>query len=122
MSVKHSIVSSLLTPSKLLIAIFGNPKQRFQVSFPVYRVSGTNRKQYVMPDLGIRAVQGHSTRGDVGLEYLIAAQDKLRAEQSYLAFLSVSMAQIAHHGQVLCRPNPSFLVALQAAELQFTLL
>ena len=75
MSVKHSIVNSLLTPSKLLIAVCGNPKQRFQVSFPVYRVSGTNRKQYVMPDIGLRAVQGHSTRGDVSLEYLIAAQE-----------------------------------------------
>ena len=57
--------------------------------FPVYRVSGTNRKQYVMPDIGIRAVQGHSTRGDISLEYLIAAQEKLRAEQEYVPFLCV---------------------------------
>ena len=74
MSAKHSIANSLLTPSTVLAAIFGNPKQRFQVSCPVYRVSGTNRKQYVMPDIGLRAVQGRSTRGDVNLEYLIAAQ------------------------------------------------
>ena len=81
MSVKHSIVNSLLTPSKLLVAIFGNPKQRFQVPFPTYRVSGTSRKQYVMPDIGLRAVQGHSTRGDISLESWIAAQEKLRAKQ-----------------------------------------
>ena len=81
MRAKHSIVKHVLTPSKLFIAIFGNPKQRFQVPFPVYRVSGTNRKQYVMPDIGLRSVQGHSTRGDISLEYLIAAQEKLRAEQ-----------------------------------------
>ena len=80
MRVKHSIANSLLTPSQLPIAIFRNPNQRFQVSFPAYRVSGTSRKQYVMPDIGLRAVQGHSTRGDVSLEYLIAAQEKLRAE------------------------------------------
>ena len=35
MRANHSIVNSLLTPSKLLVAIFGNPKQRFQVSFLV---------------------------------------------------------------------------------------
>ena len=76
MSVKHSIVNSLLTPSALLIPIFGNPKTTFASVFPVYRVSGINRKQYVITDIGLRAVQGHSTRGDISLEYLIAAQEK----------------------------------------------
>ena len=80
-SIKISIVNSLINPAKFLVAIFDRPKQRFQVSFPVYRVSGTSRKQVVMPDIGRRAVQGHSTRSDIGLEYLIAAQEKLRAEQ-----------------------------------------
>ena len=75
MSARHSVVNNLLTPSKLLVAIFANPKQRFQVSFPTYRVSGSSRKQYVMPDIGLRAVQGHSTRGDTSLEYLIAAPE-----------------------------------------------
>ena len=42
-----------------------------------------------MPDIGLRAVQGHSTRGDISLEYLIAAQDKLTAEQKDLPFLCV---------------------------------
>ena len=73
MNAMHSIVNHLLTPSKLLVAI-ANPKQRFQVSFPTYRVSGSGRKQYVMPDIGLRAVRGHSTRGDISLEYLLAAQ------------------------------------------------
>ena len=74
MSTKNSIVNSLLNATKLLLAIFANPKQHFQISFPVYRVSGTNRKTFVMPDIGLQAVQGHSTRSDVGLEYLIATQ------------------------------------------------
>ena len=81
MRIKNRIVNSLLNPAKLLVAIFANPKQRFQVSFPVYRVSGTSRKQFVMPDIGLRTVQGHSTRSDFGLEYLIPAQESLRAEQ-----------------------------------------
>ena len=75
MNARHSVANNLLTPSKLLVAIFANPKQRFQVSFPTYRVSGSSRQQYVMPDIGLRAVQGHSTRGDVILECLIAAQE-----------------------------------------------
>ena len=75
MNARHGIIDNLLTPSKLLVAIFGNPKQRFQVYFPTYRVSGSSRKQYVMPDIGLRAVQGHSTRGDISLEYLKAAQE-----------------------------------------------
>ena len=74
MSARHSIVNNLLTPSQLLVAMFANPNQRFQVSFPTYRMSGSSRKQYVMPDIGLRAVQGHSTGGDTSLEYLIAAQ------------------------------------------------
>ena len=46
-------------------------------------------KQYVMPDICLRAVRGHSTRGDISLEYLIAAQDKLIAEQEELPLLCV---------------------------------
>ena len=68
MTINNSILTSFLTPPKLLIAVCTNPKARFQFSYPVYRVSGTNRKQYVMPDIGLRAVQGQSTRGDVSLE------------------------------------------------------
>ena len=89
MNARRSVVNKLLTPSKLLVATFANPKQRVQVSFPTYRVSGSGLKQYVMPDIGHRAVQGHSTRGDICLEYLIAAQDKLTAEQKDLPFLCV---------------------------------
>ena len=105
MSVKNSIVNSLLTPSRVLIAILGNPKQRFQVSFPLCRVSGTSRKQHVMPDIGLRAVQGHSTRGDVSLEYLIAVQEKLRAEHKSLHF-SASMEQITQRGKYCADPLP----------------
>ena len=59
MNVKNSILNSRLTPAKkkLLIAVFTNPKSRFQFLYPVYRVSGTNRKQFVMPDIGLRAAQ-----------------------------------------------------------------
>ena len=82
-------LTSLLTPAKLLIAVFTNPKARYQFSYPAYRVSGTSRKLFVMPDIGLRAVQGHSTRGDVSLEYLIAAQEKVRATQKELPCLCV---------------------------------
>ena len=64
-----------------------------------------------MPDIGLRAVQGHSTRGDSSLEYLKAAQEQLSAEQEDLPFLCV-------HGtdhtawKLLCRPTPSFAVSL----------
>ena len=58
MSARHRVVNNLLTPSTLLVAIFANPKQRFQVSCPTHRVSGSGRKQYVMPDIGFRAVSG----------------------------------------------------------------
>ena len=79
MNAKSSVLNSLLTPAKLLIAGFTKLKTRFQFSYPVYRVSGTSRKQFVMPDIGFRAVQGHSTRRDIGLGYLIAAKESLNA-------------------------------------------
>ena len=48
-------------------------------------MSGTNHKQYVMPDIGLRAVQGHSTRGDISLAYLIAAQEQFESRTSRFA-------------------------------------
>ena len=58
------------------------PTQRsgFSFLFIVYRVSGPNRKQYVLPDIGIRAFQGHSVRDDIGPEYLMAAQERLNLD------------------------------------------
>ena len=87
MNIRNCLVSSMLTPAKLLVAVFSNPKARFQFSFPVYRVSGTSRKHFVMPDIGLRAVQGHSTRKDIGPGYLIAAKESLRADQEYVPCL-----------------------------------
>ena len=49
---------------------------RFQLSYPVYRVSGVGQRQLHIPDIGIRALQGHS-RDDVGIIVLISAQEKL---------------------------------------------
>ena len=40
-------------------------------------MSGPNRRQYVLPDIGIRATQGHSLRDVIGPEYLMAAQERL---------------------------------------------
>ena len=71
---------NLQTPAKLLVAILTNPKSRFQVSFPVYRVSGPNQKQFVLPDIELRATQGHSVRADVGPGYLMAAQERLNMD------------------------------------------
>ena len=75
---------SLLTPAKLLLAVFTNSKARFQVAFPVYRVSGTSRKQFVMPEIGLRAIQGHFIRNGAGPGYLIAAQECLNLYQEDL--------------------------------------
>ena len=48
-------------------------------------MSGTSRKQVLMPDIGLRAVQGHSTHRDTGLGYLISAQESLNADQGLCA-------------------------------------
>ena len=49
-----------------LALISTNPKARFQLSYPVYRVSGVRQRTFHLPDIGIRALQGHS-RDDVGI-------------------------------------------------------
>ena len=38
----------------------------------MYRVRGQHRKQYFLPDIGMRATQGHSVRDDLGSGYLMA--------------------------------------------------
>ena len=75
--------TNLQTPTKLLNAVFTNQNARFQLSFPVYRVSGPTRKRFVLPDIGIRATQGHSVRDDVGPGYLRTSQERLNADQKY---------------------------------------
>ena len=42
---------------------------------------GPNRKQYVLPDIGIRATQRHSIREDTGSGYLLAAQARLSMDK-----------------------------------------
>ena len=39
--------TNILTPGKLLAAIYTNPKARFQLTFPVYRVSGRGTATHV---------------------------------------------------------------------------
>ena len=68
---------NLRTPVKLLVEILAKPKAQFQVSFLVYRVIGPNQKQFVLPDIGLRAIQGHSVRDDLGPGYLMVAQERL---------------------------------------------
>ena len=76
--------NNLQTPAKLLHAVFTNTKAQFQFSLPEYSVSGHSRRQYVLPDIGIRATQGHSLREDAGPGYLMAAQERLNADQQDL--------------------------------------
>ena len=72
-----SFKANLQTPAKLINVVFNNPNAKFQFSFPVYRMSGRSRRQYVLPDIGIRAAQIHSLRDDIGPEYLMAVQERL---------------------------------------------
>ena len=65
-----------LTPGKLLALVYTNPKARFQLSYPLYRVSGVGQRRFLIPDIGIRALQGHS-RDDVGPEVLTSAHEEL---------------------------------------------
>ena len=67
----------MCTPAKLPAGVYDNPKARFQLSFPVYRVSGQGNRSFVVPAIGIRAFQCHSMRPDLGLSYLYAAQELL---------------------------------------------
>ena len=62
-----------LTPGKLLALVYTNPKTRFQLTYPAYRVSGVGQRNFHIPDSEIRALQGHS-RDDVGIVLLIKAQ------------------------------------------------
>ena len=57
-----------LHQANLLSVIYTNPKARFQITFPVYRVSGHGTRRFLIPGIGIRATQGHSLREDVGPE------------------------------------------------------
>ena len=57
MGVKSSIVNSLLYPFKIACRYICQSNTTFSGVFPVYRAIGTNRKQYVMPDISLRAVQ-----------------------------------------------------------------
>ena len=79
-----SFKTNCQTPAKLINTVFPNAKARFQLSFPVYRVSGQNRRQSVLSDIGIRATQGHSMRDGAGPGYLMAAQARLNMDQEDL--------------------------------------
>ena len=67
----------LHTPGNLLNIVYSLPKTRFQHAFQVYRVSGQGLSQFLLPEIGTRAVQGHSTRNDMSVEFLTAAQERL---------------------------------------------
>ena len=73
---KYSTRQHMLTPGKLLAEIYTNPKARFQLTSAVYRASGHGQRSFLVPEIGIRATQGHS-RDDVGPEVLCAAQELL---------------------------------------------
>ena len=56
-------------------------RQGFSCLCPVYRVCGANRRQYVLVDIGIRAIQGHLIREDLVSGYLMAAQERLSLDK-----------------------------------------
>ena len=74
----------ILTLGKLQIVICTSPKARFQLTFPVYRVSGQGQRRFLIPEIGILVTQGHC-RDDVLPEVLWASQERLRYndEDSY---------------------------------------
>ncbi len=43
-------------------------------------MSGPNRRQFVLPDIVVRATQGHYVRDDAGPGYLMAAQERLNLD------------------------------------------
>ena len=95
-----SFKANLLTLAKLIDAFCNNPKARFQLTLPVYRVSGPSRRQYVLPDIGIRATQGHSLRDDMGPEYLMASQERLNLDHEENLPHCVFMEQTHEPGEV----------------------
>jgi RNA:NAD 2'-phosphotransferase (TPT1/KptA family) len=59
----------LQTAGNSLNLVYTNPKARFQLTFLVYRVSGQGTRRFLLPEIGIRAVQGHSARDDIGTDF-----------------------------------------------------
>ena len=59
-------------------------------------MSGPSRKKYVLPDIGIRATQGHSLRDDIGPEYLMATHERLRLdnEENLPHFVFMEQTQV----------------------------
>ena len=110
-----SFKANLQTPAELINAVCNNPKARFQISFPVYRMSGPNRRQYVLPDIGIRATQGQSLRDDIGPGYLMAAQERLSMDNEE------SLPYLCDHGADPTAWQSIADLAFMATELLFTL-
>ena len=75
-------------------------RQGFSFLCPVYRACGPNRKQYVLPDIGMRAAQGHSTCDDIGSGYRMAAQERLSMENEESLPIFVFTAQTQLLGKV----------------------
>ena len=65
----------MCTPAKLLADVYVNPKARFQLCYPVYRVCGQGSKLFRVPEIGIRALQGRAAKPDLGTLYLSASQE-----------------------------------------------
>ena len=100
-----------LTLGKLLALVFTNPKARFQVSYPVYSVSGAGQRKFLIPETGIRALQCHSP-DDVGLEVATAAQAEFIYRTSRLPEYCVhgtslkAWAEHVHWTRCLMRGGP----------------
>ena len=75
--------TNTLTPGNLLALLSTNPKARLKLTFPVYRVSGLGQRSFLIPDIGIRATQGHS-RDVAGPDVPTAAREPLSYKSSCL--------------------------------------
>jgi hypothetical protein len=66
-----------------LVTIFLNPKARFELTYPEYRVNGQDK---VVPHIYIRAIQGHQPLQGETEQTLAAAQTELTLQSELPVF------------------------------------
>jgi len=73
----------LIGPEDFLVTVFMNPKARFELTYPEYRVSGQDK---VVPYIYIRATQGHQALEGETEQTLAAAQTELTLQSELPIF------------------------------------
>ena len=91
-----------MTPGKLMVVIYTDPTARLQLTFPADRVSSHGLRRFLVPEIGIRATQGHSLREDVGPEALWVHRR---------VFVERKIPMIAFH--VFVRMGPHWLLGIK---------